>query len=140
MSDSHGINEERLLRKLQQLVGILGLNCGQLTIEVHQGAVRVMDIKQHLRVLVGPDSSGDPELADEELILLRAAERFVRDHLEPVIVSQVGDYGRLVVEVKDGIVEKFDLVRKFKNKKCRSGSKLSSHRGRAGPGQAAAGG
>jgi hypothetical protein len=102
------------MRQLQRLVGILGLDSGRLSMEVHQGAIHFVVVEQRLRIAVNPGPSDVVELQEDESVVSSAAQAFVRTQLQPVVCTQLGDYGRVSVEVKNGLVAKGDIVRKVK--------------------------
>jgi hypothetical protein len=114
MNGSQSSDDRTLMRRIQRLVGILGLDSGRLTMEVHQGAIPFVVVEQRLRIPVGPGPSNVVDFQEEESVVAGAAQAFVRTQLEPIVCTQLGDFGRLVVEVKDGIVAKGDIVRKVK--------------------------
>ena len=103
-------NSDRLILKhAQELVSMVGLECGRLSMEVHAGRAQNVDIHQCFRL-----SSGRFVKPSSKLVT-PAAEQFVRTCLEPSVVDQQGRYGRLTIRVKDGNVEIVEIGRKIKN-------------------------
>ena len=119
MSNSLSYDEQKILRDLQRLVALLGMNSGQLSIKIHEGCARVMEINQHMRLFLSPHPPCVSGPEAKEPFVEEAAKRFIRTRLGPAVVSHVGDFGRLEGEVQNGIVTQADLVRKIKNKSAK---------------------
>ena len=92
----------------QELIRLVGLEYGRLSMEVHGGRAQNVDIHQCIRLYSGRFVKPSSKLVTP------AAEQFVRTCLKPSAVDQQGPYGRLTIKVKDGNVDIVEIARKIK--------------------------
>ena len=115
MTNSYGevllmADEDRLNRLLQQLVDMIGLYNGQVSLVVHEGAVRKVEVSANYRLIFDSGSQFDVRT----IRLAPSVQHFVQSEMQAPMLERIGRHGYLTVDAKDGNVTRAGYHRRWK--------------------------